>query len=106
MTDFQFILCGNPAAAVWLCVGGVARGGGVRGCPEYTPRPPSARMDFIRHLGNSIIEFNTIHPRCQLPSVFSLAMQPTKYARMAAVSEDAQDILQDISVLGLILPNT
>jgi len=54
---------------------------------------------------NSIILFNIIHPICQMSGVFSAEMQLPQYDRPAAVSEDAQDIPQDIPVLGLILLN-
>ena len=54
---------------------------------------------------NSIIQFNIIHPICQMFSVFSAEMQLLPYDRAAAVLEDAQDIPQDIPVLGLILLN-
>ena len=54
---------------------------------------------------NFIIECNIIHPICQASSVFSAEMQPPPYDHAAAVSEDAQDISQDIPVLGLILLN-
>ena len=54
---------------------------------------------------NSIIQFNIIHPICQMSSVFSAEMQPLPYDCVAAVSGDAQDIPQDIPVLGLVLPN-
>jgi len=37
--------------------------------------------------------------------VFSPEMRPLLYDRAAAVSEDAEDISQDIPVLGLILTN-
>ena len=54
---------------------------------------------------NSIIQFNIIHPICQTSSVFSTEMQPPPYDRPAAVAEDAQNVPQDIPVLGLILLN-
>ena len=54
---------------------------------------------------NYIIQFNIIHPICQMSGVFSAEMQPPPYDRPAAVSEDAQDIPEDIPVLGLILLN-
>ncbi len=54
---------------------------------------------------NSIIQFNIIHPICQTSGVFSVEMRPPPYDRPAAVSEDAQDIPQDIPVFGLILLN-
>ena len=54
---------------------------------------------------NSIIQFNIIHPICQTSGVLSVEMRPPQYDRPAAVSEDAQDIPQDIPVLGLILLN-
>ena len=54
---------------------------------------------------NYIIQFNIIHPICQMSGVFSAEMQPLPYDRPAAVSEDAQHILEDIPVLGLILLN-
>ncbi len=40
-----------------------------------------------------------------MSGVFSAEMQLPPYDRPAAVSEDAQDIPQDIPVLGLILLN-
>jgi hypothetical protein len=49
---------------------------------------------------NFIIEWNIIHPICQMSSVFSAEMQPPA---AAAVSDNAQDIPEDIPVLGLIL---
>ncbi len=52
-----------------------------------------------------MIEFNIIHPICQMSSVFSVEMWSPPYDRTAVVSEDAQDIPEDIPVLGLILPN-
>ena len=45
---------------------------------------------------NYIIDFNIVYPICQMSSVFSAEMPPLKYDRVATVSEDAQDILQDI----------
>jgi hypothetical protein len=54
---------------------------------------------------NSIIEFNIIHPICQISNVFSVELQLPMCERAAAVSEDAQNIPQDIPVLGLILLN-
>jgi hypothetical protein len=41
-----------------------------------------------------------------MSGVFSAEMRPPPYDRPAAVPEDAQDIPQDIPVLGLILLNT
>ena len=38
---------------------------------------------------NYIIEFNIIHPICQMSSVFSMDMWPLQYDHPAAVSEDA-----------------
>src|SRR5258705_162932 len=52
------------------------------------------------HLINFILEFNIIHPICQTSSVFSAEMRPPLYDRVAAVSQDPQDILHDIPVLG------
>ena len=49
---------------------------------------------------NYIIEFNIMHPICQMSSLFSAEMRPPLYNRAAAVSEDAQDIPQDMLVLG------
>jgi len=40
MSDIQYIVCGNEAAAVG------PHGGGVRGYTGYTPRYSSARIDF------------------------------------------------------------
>ena len=40
-----------------------------------------------------------------MSSVFSAEMQPLPYDRVVAVSEDAQDIHEDIPELGLILLN-
>ena len=100
MSNFQCILCGIAIADVW------ARGGGVRGCTEYTPRHSGPRIDSTQHLMHFPIVFNIIHPICQLSSVFSLAMQPTKSDCTEAVSEDALDIFQDIPVLTMILSNT
>jgi len=54
---------------------------------------------------NFIIEFNIIHPICQMSGAFSAETWPLPYDRAAAVLEDAQDIPQDIPVLGLILLN-
>ena len=54
---------------------------------------------------NFIVQFNIIHPTCQMSSVFSVEMRLRPYDRPAAASEDAQDIPQDIPVLGLILLN-
>ncbi len=54
---------------------------------------------------NYIIEFNIIHSICQMSSVFSAEMWPLLYVRAAAVSEDVQDIPQDIPVLRLLLTN-
>ena len=54
---------------------------------------------------NFIIEWNIINPICQTSSVFSAEMQPPPYDGPAAVAEDAQDIPEDIPVLGLILLN-
>jgi len=51
-------------------------------------------------LMNYIIEFNIILSICQMSSVFSTEMRPPLYNRAAAVSEDAQDIPQDMLVLG------
>src|SRR6266481_2948534 len=99
MSDIRCILCGNAAAAIW------PPGGGVRGCTGYTPRHSSARINFTQHLMNSIIQFNIIHPICQTSGVFSVEMRLLPYDCPAAVSEDAQDIPQDIPVLGLILLN-
>jgi len=55
---------------------------------------------------NSIIQFNIIHPICQTSGVFSAEMRLPPYDRPAAVSENPQDIPQDIPVLGLILLNS
>jgi len=49
---------------------------------------------------NYIVEFNIIHPICWTSSVFSAEMWPLLYDRAAAVSENAQDISQDMLVLG------
>ncbi len=49
---------------------------------------------------NYIIEFNIIHPICQMSSIFSAEKRPPLYDPAAAVSEDAQDIPQDVPVLG------
>jgi hypothetical protein len=54
---------------------------------------------------NYIIEFNIMHPICQTSSVFSAEMRLPPCDRAAAVSEDVEDIPQDILVLGLILIN-
>jgi hypothetical protein len=54
---------------------------------------------------NYIIQFNIIHPICQMSGVFSAETRPPAYHRMAAGSEDVQDIPEDIPVLGLILLN-
>ena len=51
------------------------------------------------------MEFNIILPICQTSSLFSAEMRPLLYNRAAAVSEDAQDIPQDMLVLGYILIN-
>ncbi len=40
-----------------------------------------------------------------MSSVFPVEMRPPLCTRAAAVSEDAEDIPQDIPVLGIILPN-
>jgi len=40
-----------------------------------------------------------------MPYIFSVNVQPPPYYHVAAVSEDAQDIPQDMLVLGWILPN-
>src|SRR5258705_247558 len=99
MSDVQHILCGNAAAAVqpssfFLMI-----------------RPPSRstlfpyRTIFRYHLMNCIIGFDIIHPICQTSSIFSAEMRPPPCDRAAAVSEDAWDMLQDILVPGLILPN-
>src|SRR6266436_1782971 len=72
---------------------------------QFYQRHSGARIDFTQHLMNSIIQFHIIHPICQMSSVFSVEMWSLPYDRTAAVSEDAQDLPQDIPVLGLILPN-
>ena len=54
---------------------------------------------------NYVIECNIIHPICQMSNVFSAEMRPPVYNRAAAVSRDAQDITQDIPVLGIIVPD-
>src|SRR5258705_430177 len=40
-----------------------------------------------------------------MPYIFSVNVQPPPYYHVEAVSEDAQDIPQDMLVLGWILPN-
>src|SRR5258705_55708 len=55
---------------------------------------------------NYIIEFKIMHPICQMSSVFSAEMLLPLYSRAAAGSEDAQDIPQDMLVLGLFLNDT
>src|SRR5258705_232334 len=54
---------------------------------------------------NYIIEFNIMHPICQMSSIFSAEMRPPLYNRAAAVSENAQDIPQvmfnDASILNI-----
>ena len=103
MSNFQCILCGIVIADVW------ARGGGVRGCTEYTPRHSGPRIDSTQHLMHFPIVFNIIHPIWQTSSLFSAETQPplcdcvSVESRAAAVSEDAQNIPQDLPVLGWIL---
>src|SRR5258708_6101936 len=54
---------------------------------------------------NYIIEFNIFLPICQISSIFSAEMRPPLCNRAGAVSENVQDIPQDMLVLGFFFFN-